>query len=686
MRHNQSFSRCAFFFVGCLCAWPATGFSDSGPSVTAEAFDPNPSSNTNLIYSDNGLHVAFVGPMGSRYTGYFDGRGGKKYDEVSQTFGALTPQKQFIFSADGSHIAYMARSGQNRVIVCDGQETPLADQNWEVTEALFSPDGKQFAFADNPQKGESRVFLIDKEGTHYKKVSNLQFSANNKHLAYVAGIDRPNARLPTAVVVLDSTAGPEFTDITALAFSPDGEHCGYIGSRAPSDNAQQFERQYSLMIDGKELVKFDMVKSFQFSPDGQHVMYIAGKAIPGKKDMADRPVYDQVIGLDDQQWPYLQKIASDAPPPPALSPDGKRVAYVQAAGPDIDATKTVVMTVNGKKGEEYDHINQFAFSPDGQHLCYVALQGNAGGGPNGGTGRYFVVYDDNESGPYSIGSNSGVYGMAPTFSPDGKHYAIAAGDGTHRFVVADGKKQGDYDMILGPIVYSPDGQHLAYFASRDVMKSASPIQRQEAQSNPNFDPGKYVVLNGQENRLPPKSDFAPSAAVHFSPDSQHYAYVVKSRVVVDGRLVKPPEASVHVSLYDDAMMTFSTDSKHIIYTLAASTNGYGIQAVAIDGNIISDYCLVGLHLGVSENRLTYLARKGFQQGPLNRVTVELGSECNFGTIDTQVANTTPTRGQPQANNSQQSQQPGQPPAKPPVITPPKKVDDALNMAKHLFGN
>ena len=87
------------------------------------------------------------------------------------------------------------------------------------------------------------------------------------------------------------------------------------------------------MIDGKEMAKFDMVKSFQFSPDGQHVMFIAGKAIPGKKDMADRPVYDQIIGLDDQQWPFLEKIASDAPPQPLLQPRmGKRVAYVQAAG------------------------------------------------------------------------------------------------------------------------------------------------------------------------------------------------------------------------------------------------------------------------------------------------------------------------------------------------------------------
>ena len=150
---------------------PSVGLSDTALNVTAQQYDPNPSYNTNLIYSDNGLHVAYVGPMGSRYTGFVDGKGGTKYDELSQSFGAISPVRQFIFSADGSHAAYMARAGQNRFIVCDGQETPLADQFYEVTEAAFSPDGKQFAFADNPQKGESRVYVNGKEGTHFKKVS-----------------------------------------------------------------------------------------------------------------------------------------------------------------------------------------------------------------------------------------------------------------------------------------------------------------------------------------------------------------------------------------------------------------------------------------------------------------------------------------------------------------------------------
>ena len=314
------------------------------------------------------------------------------------------------------------------------------------------------------------------------------------------------------------------------------------------------------------------------------------------------------------------------------------------------------------------------------------VQGNTGGGgPHGGTSRYFVVFDDNESGPYSITASSVSYSMVPIMSPDGKHYAIVAGDGTNAFVVADGKKQGDYDVILGFPVYSPDGNHLAYFASKDVLKNATPIARQQAQSDPNFDPGKYVVLDGQEKRLPPKDGFPTHPAIYFSPDGQHSAYMAGHGMVVDGRMVKSPATGISVSAPDELYTpTFSPDSKHIIFAENIVANGYGIAAVDVDGDIVSDYCIVGLHLGVSGNTVEYHGRKKFQQGEFNHVSVDLGPDRNFGTVDTPVTATTPKPTQAPTPPSAQNSPVATP--TPPVVKPPKNATDTVNKLKNLFGN
>ena len=172
-------------FIAVLCLSPTIGFSYSQLSVTADPIKNDPGPGTPLTFSDNGLHVAWIGAAGSRYTAYVDGDAGNTYDEISR-FTGFRPARQFIFSPDGSRAAYLARSGENRLLIVGGQEFPLRAQSSDITDFCFSPDGKQFAYAVTPANGDAFVVLNGKEQAHTATILQMQFSSNSAHFAYVA--------------------------------------------------------------------------------------------------------------------------------------------------------------------------------------------------------------------------------------------------------------------------------------------------------------------------------------------------------------------------------------------------------------------------------------------------------------------------------------------------------------------
>ena len=625
-----------------------------------------------IVISPDGHHVAFVSIRGSRFAAVIDGKPSSKYDEIGHVNNAVN--KEIIFSGDGQHVMYIARRGEDQMLVVDGQEMvgyQLVDQ------FSFSPDGKQNAFvAQHDQLNAHRLAVVNgKDSQNYVTITDMQFSPNSSHVGYVGTVADPSKPANTSVV-MDGKSETLFYKVHDFCFSADGNHWAYIGEDF-TGNVQPgtpLGQKSHLMVDGKELAAFEKIYNCQLSADG-HVAYCANKLT--HIGAQSETIQDQCVGLDAQVWDLAKGhrfpgSAGGTAQPACLSPDGQHVAWLE----EHPGNNELCVAVNGKRGLGYKQIQNVMFSPDSQHINYVAIQ-NANG--------IYVVRDDDESGPYQRTPNSMSMAFTIFLSSNGKHLAYQAGDGRMTFVVEDGKQQTSYEAIYGPLVFSPDGEHLAYIAkAKDPTANMTPIQQQQAQHSPNFSPGMFIVLDGQQQPVLPNVKFGSAAnysALHFSPDSKHLAYTDDwSKVVIDGRMIGKGGRTAQggaVGNGMDATFKFTADSKHALWAQNVSTTS-GNPAVhyLIDGDEVTGYQLAGIrgsNAGVPnyqpdlqpDGGIFFFATKdsdarGMAISPaLYRVTVNPGSPRDFGatasTGDTTANNPNPQQDTNPPNNQAQPQ-------------------------------
>ena len=653
-------------------ATPGATAANSPLAVTVEpvASAPEDQSPQRIVISPDGHHIAFVSTRGSRFVVVVDGKPTPKYDEIGHIHNAVN--KEIIFSADGQHVMYIARRSDDEMVVVDGNEMvgyQLVDQ------FSFSPDGKQNAFiAQHDQQNAHQLAVVNgKDSPFYVTVTDLQFSANNAHVAYVGTVADPSKPANTTVVI-DGKSEKPFYHVHDFHFSADGNHWAYVGEDFTGNVPAGASVQKShMMADGKELAAYETIYNCQISPDG-HVAYTANKSTH-QGTPAEGMLTDECAGLDAQVWDVAKghRFAAHGNSPLTLSPDGQHVAWLE----EHPGNNELCVSVNGKRGIGYHGIQNIAFSPDSQHINYVAQQSANG---------IYVVRDEDESGPYQRTPNGMSLAFTLYFSPDGKHLAYQAGDGKMTFVVEDGKQQTPYEAIYGPLVFSPDGEHLAYIAqAKDPTANMTPIQRQQAQQSPNHSPGIYIVLDGQQQPVLPSVKFGSAAnhsALHFSPDSKHLAYTDDwSKVVVDGRLATKATKTQNGALGNgmDATFHFTPDSKHDLWAQnVTTTSGMGAVHYMIDGDEVIGYQLAGTggsNAGIPNYQPTldpngtifFFAIKDGTTGTvtgsgphatmtspaLYRITVNPGPPRDFGTTASDLAtNTPPTPTQQQTVNSQ----------------------------------
>jgi hypothetical protein len=194
---------------------------------------------------------------------------------------------ELLWSADGSHFAYLGTSPNGTFAVVDGQELPFSN----ISELQFSPDGKRYAFRAGQSvvvdgKGQSKTIALIN--------GSLRFSSNSKHFAYAGQASTANQQ-----VYLDGVAKPvwlgNFVPQTLVQpaltfpeafFSPDGNRLAFVG-RKPNATAR-----FAFWVDDVSYEGAGQSFTFpSFSPDSKRFAVFMTGGAPGITLMIDGKVH-----------------------------------------------------------------------------------------------------------------------------------------------------------------------------------------------------------------------------------------------------------------------------------------------------------------------------------------------------------------------------------------------------------
>lgn len=196
---------------------------------------------------------------------------------------------------------------------------------------------------------------------------------------------------------------------------------------------------------------------------------------------------------------------------------------------------------------------------------------------------YFLVVDQTEYGPFD-----GIGSEIVVFSPDGQHMAYFIYEGDDRSVVIDNEiVEGPY-QAYGGFTFSPDSQHYAYravFNGKDhIVIDGVEQQSYDQVDNPHFSPDSqrvlysaregdtwFTVLDGEEGK---RYEDLSVRDPGFSPDSKKYTALAsrggKFIVIVDGIEGKAYDSWVNFPY-------FSPDSQQVVYAVIHDNKWYIIK-------------------------------------------------------------------------------------------------------------
>jgi WD40 repeat protein len=486
-----------FSFVLASISFSAVGFAQSPkPKIVEQIVGPAYVQGTIYTLSPKGMRLATMHAKDGKFVVTIDGVEGEAFDQILLT--APT------FDTHYDPAGVIAQQSVSR-------RGPVA----------LSPDGKRFAYAG--LRGTDVVLILD---------------------------GKEIFRAPHSV------AAPP---VSLLQFTPDGKHVYFYNQT--SDTMQSFR----LMMDGKAVTPaFDGTPQPHFSADGSRWLLSAGKA---------KQPTERFLIIDGKDAGYSgQRVR--------FSPDGKHV--VCAAGPERDQK----LLVDGKPLMTAPFIERFKISATNDVAVIVR--------PSSGTGDVFkqTLYLNGKLVP-------GSEGVADVwFSPDGKHWAarLQRDMATVVWVMHDGKKHKDYASV-SDITFSPDSSTLAYIAGNGTKRFVVANGKEDegndlTRSRPTFAQtgNKFIYAAGQQ-ALALKIYFNGKASpVHrnvfrlaFSPNGERYAYFAgldgnTTEFIVDGETVTRDGAFGGTAF-------FSPDSKHLAAT-TRKPQGYG--TVYYDGAFLPE--------------------------------------------------------------------------------------------------
>lgn len=216
------------------------------------------------------------------------------------------------------------------------------------------------------------------------------------------------------------------------------------------------------------------------------------------------------------------------------------------------------------------------------------------------------------------------------FSPNGQHVAYEATKEGKSFVVVDGKEGKLYDRV-SYLAFSPDSQHFAYVA-KEKGKYFAVVNGKEGKAydgvwgdifggltfSPNSRHLAYQAeKNGKRFMVVDAKEYGPYFMIDsspvFSPDSKHLAYVAwregKAFMVVDNK-EGPAYGDIISGIISPPV--FSSDSKNIAY--AVRKEGKWVLVINNKESEVYDYDAIGGFVFGPDNKqiIAYIAREEFR--------------------------------------------------------------------------
>jgi WD40-like Beta Propeller Repeat len=493
------------------------------------------------VVSPRGAHLATVAGKGSRINVVVDGVAGPKFDDIllpafpfvdprpfaaeGRAAGTLAlnvhPIAPVTFSRDGKRFAYVARLGQEWVLMADNKEVlrvPVTSrdirleftgdegqhllfahlvyagyelwvdgQKWPgyygsggggtegTIDPLTSPDGMHVAYvASLDERGEKRALIVDGRDAGYLG-DNLQYTPDSKHLVCITRTPKGQA------VLVDGKPFFSARQILNVYVPPVGNGLVFA-VRSFSKDGNTAEGSF-LMVNGKlvaaSLTSEPSIGEFYFSPDGKHYAAVCGGA-PHKFLVIDGKKGQEYANVDPNLPGLMQGVS--------FSADSSRVAYSASTG----AGHFVV--INDEESDAFPNVGHFWFSNDGKRIATA-------GALDRGQQKFQLLIDGKPE-PVAPGRNVDVF----VFSPDGSRHAYYGSQGGNKGIFLDGQPTD----LTGDFVFSPDGKHFAVVGFRGADNK----------------PGLFV-----DGQLVFESYDRPVLNRAFTPDSQHLYWMAREPAI-----------------------------------------------------------------------------------------------------------------------------------------------------------
>lgn len=298
------------------------------------------------------------------------------------------------------------------------------------------------------------------------------------------------------------------------------------------------------------------------------------------------------------------------------SPDARHVGCVELR-PD----KRFTVVVDGVRSKDLEWIvgHSFRFSADSSHFGYETQHDL----------KVFVATGTTAD-PASAVEGKGYYLTGPLlFSPDGAHTAYwAQAERAGKVVmVVDGRESEPYDAIGDrETLFSPDGRHLAYQATRGKQQ----LFVVDGKPGPAYDAALGVMFSSDSARIAYRAKrgdeafavldghegphYEMVARLLFSPDGRRFAYIAgrggKQMLLLDDAPAGAPKPREFLPFDGMGDLAFSPDSRRLCTVVKQN----GKWRAVVDGKEGPPYDGLGMLIfSPDSKRLAYVAGKADRQ-------------------------------------------------------------------------